>query len=133
MRKNQITCICSSKPGEEAAFIGGFPQDQHEPGGLISPSLNLQDFISIWCNSGNYRRLQLRFDPLHWYFISHMGLNKTPTSLDLPASCFPLHSPATAPGHKQNTLDNLNTSSPALLLPCFLWQVGGMPGNTRQL
>lgn len=125
MRKKQITHICSGKPeGEEAACTGGFPQDQHEPSGLISPSLSQQDFMSIWCNLGNYRRLQLRSDPLlrskawselgtllalHWYLSAHMEINKAPTSSGLSATYFPLHSPAITPEHKQNALDNLLT------------------------
>lgn len=105
MRKKQITHICSGKPeGEEAACTGGFPQDQHDPGGLISPSLSQQDFMCIWCNSGNYRRLQLRSDPLlrskpwsesgtllalHWYLSAHMEINKAPISSCLSASYQP--------------------------------------------
>lgn len=80
--------------------------------------------MSIWYNSGNYRRLQLSSDPLlrskalseqgtplalHWFLSAHMETNKAPTSSDLPASCFPLHSPATTPGHKQNALEHLLT------------------------
>lgn len=46
---------------------------------------------------------------LHWYLSAHMETNEAAISSDLPASCFPLHSPATTPGHKQNALDNLLT------------------------